>query len=196
MKEKRNINNNFDLGPDAWCSYDYHASVISGTNNFALATHERKGGVNDSGFIWVDQTRWSADTPENPISILPLIFYRSWINEGCINLEDAQISVYLRGDNLQLDGAQCYFWVLYNDTRWHYTDIPLVLSQNKWADKPHLFSIKKEESKWNNSWTNLPNGPEPLSSVIKNCESYGFSLVGFKQEVTGRIGMDEFNINF
>ena len=196
MKEKRNISNNFDLGPDAWCSYDYHASVISGTNNFALATHERKGGVNDSGYIWVDQTRWSADTPESPISILPLIFYRNWLNAKPINLLDAKISVYLRGDNLQLDGAQCYFWVLYNNTRWHYIDVPLAISENEWANKPQLFSINPDESKWNNSWSIIPNRPEALLSVIENCESYGFSFVGFKQEPKGKIGMDEFIINF
>ena len=75
LKQDTNVNNRFKKGPESWCSYDYHGSVVSGTNNFLLATHENKGGINDSGYIWVDQTRWSADTPERPISILPLIFY-------------------------------------------------------------------------------------------------------------------------
>ena len=194
--QNRNINNHFEKGPESWCSYDYHASVVSETNNFVLATHEKKGGVNDSGYIWVDQTRWSADTPENPISILPLIFYRNWVNTDSINLLDANISVYLRGDNLQLDGAQCYFWILYNNTRWHYTDVSLVISENEWANKPQLFSINPDESKWNNSWSIIPNRPEPVLTVIENCESYGFSLVGFKQEPKGRLGMDEFTIDF
>ena len=194
--QNRNINNHFEKGPESWCSYDYHASVVSETNNFVLATHEKKGGVNDSGYIWVDQTRWSADTPENPISILPLIFYRNWINTDSINLLDANISVYLRGDNLQLDGAQCYFWILYNNTRWHYTDVSLVISENEWANKPQLFSINPDESKWNNSWSIIPNRPEPVLTVIENCESYGFSLVGFKQEPKGRLAMDEFTIDF
>mgnify|MGYP006152231697 FL=1 len=194
--KNKSVNNHFEKGPDSWCSYDYHGSVVSETNNFILATHEKNGGVNDSGYIWVDQTRWSADTPESPISILPLIFYRNWVNTDSINLLDANISVYLRGDNLQLDGAQCYFWVLYNNTRWHYTDVPLVINENEWTNKPHSFSINPEESKWNNSWSIIPNQPESLLSVIKNCESYGFSLVGFKQEPRGRISMDEFSINF
>ena len=194
--QNRNVNNHFEKGPESWCSYDYHASVVSETNNFVLATHEKKGGANDSGYIWVDQTRWSADTPENPISILPLIFYRNWVNTDSINLLDANISVYLRGDNLQLDGAQCYFWILYNNTRWHYTDVPLIISENEWANKPQLFSINPDESKWNNSWSIIPNRPEPVLTVIENCESYGFSLVGFKQEPKGRLGMDEFTIDF
>jgi len=196
LTQNTNINNHFEKGPESWCSYDYHASVISGTNNFVLATHEKNGGINDSGYIWVDQTRWSADTPESPISILPLIFYRNWINEKAINLLNAKISVYLRGDNLQLDGAQCFFWILYNNTRWHYIDVPLVIGENKWANKPELFSINPDESKWNNSWSIIPNHPEPLLSVIENCESYGFSFVGFKQEPKGRLGMDAFTIKF
>ena len=192
--KNQNVNNDFEIGPESWCSYDYHASVITGTNNFVLATHEITGGINDSGYIWTDQTRWSADTPENPISILPLIYYRKWMNLGPINLIDSKISLYLRGDNLQLDGAKCFFWVLYNNTRWHYTDVPLVISENEWANEPQIFSLSTDESKWNNSWSIIPDKPESLLAVITNCESYGFSFVGFKKEVTGRISIDQFKI--
>jgi len=188
------LRNSFDIGPESWCSYDYHASVIAGENIFILATHEAKGGINDSGYIWVDEKRWSTDTPEDPISILPLIFYRTWINKSYVNLENAEVSVYLRGDNLQLDGAECYFWILYNETRWHYKEIPLKFGEDKWLDKSQSFLISSDESKWNNSWTKLGNGPEPLSSVVRNCESYGFSFVGFKQEVRGKFAIDEFII--
>ena len=125
---------------------------------------------------------------------MPLIFYRSWINKPYVNLEYAEVSVYLRGDNLQLDGAECYFWILYNETRWHYKEIPLKFGEDKWLDKPQSFLISSDGSKWNNSWTKLGNGPEPLSSVVRNCESYGFSFVGFKQGVRGRFAIDEFII--
>ena len=47
--------NTFEKGPEGWCSYDYHASIIA------------------SGYVWADHTRWSIDAPERPISILPFI---------------------------------------------------------------------------------------------------------------------------
>ena len=103
------ITNHFDKGPEGWCSYDYHASMVSGGHNvFILSTWVREGGVNNSGYVFTDHTRWSADTPEKPLSILPLIFYRGWINEDPVDLRNACVSVYLRGDSLKLDGVQCY----------------------------------------------------------------------------------------
>ena len=56
----------FDKGPERWCSYDYHESVLARCNIFVLTTHETSGGVNDSGYVWADEHRWSADTPEVP----------------------------------------------------------------------------------------------------------------------------------
>jgi len=105
------LRNNFVRGPEGWCSYDYHASVVARRNVFILATWEKEGGVDNSGYVWVDHARWSADTPEKPLSILPLIFYRGWVNADPIDLRGAEVSVYLRGDDLQLDGAQCFFWI-------------------------------------------------------------------------------------
>ncbi|MCX8214388.1 MAG: hypothetical protein OTJ97_07775 [SAR202 cluster bacterium] len=66
------IKNNFDMGPDGWSSYDYHWSIVAkGSNIFILTTWERTGGVDDGGYVWADESRWSADTPESPVSILP-----------------------------------------------------------------------------------------------------------------------------
>ena len=95
-----------------------------------MPTHVKTGGVNNSGYIWADQTRWSADTPEVPMSILPFIFYRSWINADFINLENASVSVYLRGDDLNLFNAKCYFWILGNGSRWHNIANPLEISES------------------------------------------------------------------
>ncbi len=94
------VKNAFNKGPQSWCSYDYHASVVSGRNIFVLTPWEKDGGVNDSGYVWADHTRWSADTPEEPLSILPLIFYRRWVDADPIDLRGAEVSVYLRGDDL------------------------------------------------------------------------------------------------
>ena len=61
------IKNNFDKGPEGWCSYDYHASMVAdGSNIFILATWAAHGGVDNGSFIWTDHRRWSADTPERP----------------------------------------------------------------------------------------------------------------------------------
>ncbi len=112
------IRNSFEKGPEGWCSYDYHASMVGGgTNIFVLTTWVRNGGPGDSGYIWADQNRWSADTPEQPLSILPLLFYRSWIGADPLDLRGAEMSVYLKGENLALDGAQCLFWVHGDGTR-------------------------------------------------------------------------------
>src|SRR3954470_6339058 len=112
------IKNSFIKGPESWCAYDYHASMVAdGQNIFILATWAKTGGVNNGNYIWVDHRRWSADTPEKPLSILPLLTYRNWIDSDPVDLRECEVAVYLRGDNLRLDGAKCYFWVNSPGTR-------------------------------------------------------------------------------
>lgn len=73
------INNHFDKGSQGWCSYDYHASMVAGGRNvFILATWSPQGGVDGSGCVFTDHVCWSADTPERPLSILPLLCYHGW----------------------------------------------------------------------------------------------------------------------
>ena len=57
------IRNSFDLGPEGWHSYDYHGEIVTGAGIYVLATWQREGGVEGSGFIWADQSRWSTDVP-------------------------------------------------------------------------------------------------------------------------------------
>ena len=184
----------FDKGPERWCSYDYHMSVLGRSNIFVLTTHETSGGVNGSGYVWADEHRWSADTPEAPVSVLPLIYYRTWDDEGPVDLRGADVSVYLRGDGLELDGASCYFWVNMAGTRWHYTSNPLEISDGRWADEPLTFTLENDESLWHMSWTALADGPTPLDTLLREAISYGFSFVGFGQEPRGRLSMDELEI--
>ncbi len=99
------ISNSFEKGPETWCSYEYHASMVAGQNIFILATWEAEGGVGNGGYVWVDQSRWSCDAPEKPLSILPLIQYRGWADEDPVDLRGAELAVYLRGDDLALNGA-------------------------------------------------------------------------------------------
>ena len=189
------VKNSFDKGPEGWCSYDYHTSfVIGGPNVFILATWQKAGGVGNSGYVWTDHRRWSIDAPEKPFSILPLLFYRGWVNADPINLVNAEVSVYLRGDDLRLAGAQCFFWVLGGNTRWHYVSHPLSISDGRWSSKPLGFVLKPDEKLWHMSWTMDPDKPTALCPILAQVESYGFSFVGFSQEIRGRLCMDEFEV--
>jgi hypothetical protein len=189
------VSNGFSQGPEGWCSYDYHASMVAGgTNVFILATWAPSGGVGGSGYLWTDHRRWSADTPEKPLSILPLLCYRNWIGEGPIDLRDREVSVYLRGDGLELDGAQCYFWAHGYNTRWHCTGQPLTVTDGCWADRPNRVALRVDEREWHCSWSLDPRNPASLAQVLGQAQSYGLSFAGFSSEVTGRLSMDEFEI--
>ncbi len=186
------INNTFNQGEEGWCSYDYHWSIVAkGKGIYVMTTWERAGGVDGSGFVWADEVRWSADTPESPVSVLPLLLNRRFVGQGPIDLREARVSVYLRGDQLQLDGAQCYFWVNKPGTRWHMSGSPLTVSEGEWASSPNEITIHNDESRWYRSWAKTPAS---LDEVLANAHSYGFSFVGFKQEPRGRLSMDEFKI--
>jgi len=188
------VMNTFGKGPECWCSYDYHASIVAGGRNIFILTTWEKGGVGNCGYVWADHTRWSADTPEKPLSILPLLFYRSWANADPIDLRDAEVSVYLRGDDLQMDEAQCLFWVHCWGGRWHLSSRPLHVSEGKWSAEPLRFALPDDETLWHHSWPRHPQKSKPLTEVLGGVLSYGFSFVGFSSEVRGRLCMSEFQI--
>ncbi|MDE2704458.1 MAG: hypothetical protein F4Z57_07975 [Gemmatimonadetes bacterium] len=187
------IKNNFDKGPEGWCSYDYHASIVAdGSNIFILATWAAQGGVDNESFIWTDHRRWSADTPERPLSILPLLCYRSWVGADPLDMRQSAVAVHLRADRLCLDGAQCFFWVHAASTRWHYTAHPLALAEGVWT--ANRLALAADENQWHRSWSADPGHPVALEQVLSRAESYGFSFVGFSSEVTGRLSMSQFSI--
>ena len=187
------IKNNFDKGPEGWCSYDYHASMVAdGSNIFILATWAAQGGVDNGSFIWTDHRRWSADTPERPLSILPLLCYRSWVGADPLDMRQSAVAVHLRADRLRLDGAQCFFWVHAASTRWHYTAHPLALEESVWT--ANRLALAADENQWHRSWSADPGHPVALEQVLSRAESYGFSFVGFSSEVTGRLSMSQFSI--
>lgn len=188
------IRNDFALGPQGWCSYDYHGSVVAGRNMFILTTWEPAGGPDGAGHVWTTHHRWSADTPEVPLSILPLIHYRGWIDEGKIDLRDATLSVYLRGDDLLLDGAHCRFWVLSDNTRWHMKAEPIEIVEGRWGVAPSRRVLTPDESRWHLSWSIDPARPKPLADVLAGVDSYGFSFIGFSREVSGKLSMAGFEI--
>ena len=187
------IRNNFDKGPEGWCSYDYHASMVAdGSNIFILATWAAQGGVDNGSFIWTDHRRWSADTPERPLSILPLLCYRSWVGADPLDMRQSAVAVHLRADRLRLDGAQCFFWVHAASTRWHYTAHPLALAEGVWTT--NRLALAADENQWHRSWSADPAHPVALEQVLSRAESYGFSFVGFSSEVTGRLSMSQFSV--
>ena len=203
LAEPRVLATTFDKGPEGWQVYDYNGGIAGGGNVFYPVTWEKSGGVNGTGYVWGDDARWRIDTPENPHSILALIIYRDWdviypfkqapgaVKGDQLDLRDAEVSVALRGDKLDLKGAECYFWALDHQvmTRWHYKGQPLKISDGRW-DK-QTFVIKNDESKWYRSWAKDPKNPASLDRTLRECDSYGFSFVGFKEEVTGKLSMDE-----
>jgi len=196
------IQNNFDKGPEGWCSYDYHWSVVARTGIFVLTSWERSGGVDGGSYVWTDETRWSADTPESPVSILPLILLRGWVGEDPVDLREAEVSVYLRGDNLQLDDALCYFWVNKPGVRWHMSGSPLTISEGEWASEPSTITLHNDEAQWYRSFQTTPHHLSrlsefpitPLDDVLSNATSYGFSFVGFGQEPRGKLSLGRFEI--
>lgn len=189
------IRNTFAMGPEGWCSYDYHASMVAdGRDIYILATRRQGEGPNGADCIMVDHRQWSADTPESPVSILPLLTYRKWLDLAPVDLREAEVSVYLRGDNLTMDGVSCYFWVNTTMNRWHLTSQPLHISDGCWANEPNRLTLVNDESRWHNSWMGIPPRPKSLDSALAAASSYGFSFVGFCSEVTGRLSMAQFSI--
>ena len=186
----------FDTGSEKWAVYEYEASVVEGRNVFLPVTWVESGGVRDSGYVYAEDLQWSIDTPEVPHSILAFIYYRKWNNDGPVDIRDAPLSVYLRGDNLDLKGGACYFWALNERvmTRWHLNSAPLTIQNGAWADEPASTILQNNEQLWNRSWHKDPDDPGSLDDILKECDSFGFSFLGFQSKVTGRICMDELHI--
>ena len=195
MNLTESLKNNFDKGPESWCSYDYHWSIVAnGRGIFVLTSWERTGGVEDGSYVWTDECRWSADTPESPVSILPLMVNRSWVGGDALDLRNAELSVYLRGDSLELDGAQCYFWVNKGGVRWHMSGSPLAISEGEWTTEPNTIKLLNDEAYWYRSWEKDPSRMTPLNDVLSVVTEYGFSFVGFGQEPRGKLSLGRFEI--
>ncbi len=184
----------FDRGPEGWCSYEYQAGKRAGRNMFVLVIWEKSGGVNGSGYIWTDEHGWSADTPEDPISVFPFDLRRNWVGEGAVDLRNAEVSVYLRGDGLELTGAKALFWVVSRGTSWHLDSHPIEIGDGVWPSQPDRFKLADDESLWHRTWASDPSNARSVSDVLADCTSYAIQLSGFTALPTGRISMDELEI--
>jgi hypothetical protein len=119
---------------------------------------------------------------------------RNWVGEGPVNLRNAHVSVYLRGDGLKLHGAQCYFSVLSGGTSWHYNSHPLEIDDGRWPAQPDKFTLNDDESLWHRAWASDPSTALSVSKVLAECISFEVKLAGFTALPTGKFAMDELEI--
>jgi len=176
----------------SWKSYEY----FEGGHNYRDIRYQDDGGPDGSPCVWADDSLWTIDTPENPRSILFLLQYRFWNNEPPLDLRGAELQFRLRGDNLALHGAQCYFWaVTYapSATRWHCTGKPIPISHGRW-EEPVVLRLEDDPAQWHCSFASDPACQQDLEQTLATCFSYGFSWVGFSRKVTGRVGLSDFRL--
>ena len=159
-----------------------------------LTTHQKTGGIDDKGYVWTNEHVWTPDIPETPVSILPLIIYRNWTNEEPVDLRDTKVTVSLRGDGLELEGAECYFWVVCGMTRWHMNSEPFEIVEGAWPTSPATIQLTNDETLWHRSWSKDPSNATSLDDCLKNCVSYGFSFVGSTSAVRGKLSLGGFKI--
>lgn len=177
-----------------WKSYEYFA----GGHNYWKAIFAPDGGPDGRPCLWVDDSMWTIDTPEQPQSILFLLNYRRWDGLPPVDLRGAELRFRLRGDDLILHGARCHFWAVANmqtATRWRLTGIDIPISHGEWGAEVVL-PITAEPSLWHRSFASARDqaGTANLTEALSLCVSYGFAFVGFSEKVTGRVGLADFRL--
>jgi hypothetical protein len=182
---------------DATYGWNSYAYLGEGSDEYRPCHHSENGGLNDAAYITADDSQWTIDTPESPQSILALIMPSTLsVKIPPLDLRNTTVSFSLRGDNLQLHGATCYFWVvtfLPTSTRWHYTSQPLNIPEGKWSNIQKI-TLKPKEELWHCSFS-LANPRVSLNDTLEVCISFGFSFVGFSEKVTGKLSLSEFIIH-
>jgi len=188
------VRNSFAKGPEGWCSYDYHAAILSGwRETFILSTWRPRHGPKQANCVTVDHHQWSADTPEQPVSIQALIHYRNWTDLEPLDLRGADLSVYLRGDELKTDGAACYFWVNTTMNRWHLTSQPLRIGTGSTATDCNRHSQQSSASdRWRifrsrSSCVRIPRslGSRPRSSQDRRAGGRGSVSAALASAIAG-----------
>ncbi len=186
----------FNAGFERWVAYDYSGPTVDGSNWFYPASWNATGGLGNSGYAWVDDSRWRIDTPESPNSILSLLTYSQWNdfpNNPKFNLNGSTIEFYLKGSSLDLKGGSAYFWVVDDHGRWKQMDAPLVITEDAWTF--NSVNLGFDSTGWENSWHGF-NGSPLVPVDWREVRSWGIAFVGFTPgiEPTGVIGIDEFSI--
>jgi len=194
------VSNKFDDGDSAgWSIYDWWTEGGVAHQYFSPVSLENQGGVGNSGYIWADDSRWGIDWPD--VSILCFIIYPRWTGGGGPenwDLRNAMVSVYLRGESLDLKGGSVRFWVFDSENdgvRYQFMGHPLSVSEGVWTK--NTFVLENDESLWYRSWSGDTTKLTNLDKVLSGVDSYGFSFRQFSYyggEVTGKLEMDEFSI--
>ncbi len=176
-----------------WQSYEY----LCPGDKYHTVRYENHGGPGNQPYIWADDSMWSIDFPENPQSILPLLFFRNWVCDAPINLNGAVVEFHLRGDNLDLKGAQCFLWIssyIPETTRWHYIQQPLAISDGHWGDLIRI-NLTNDENGWHKSFPPEAKQANCVDQTLSACISYGFSFVGFSEKVKGKLSLGSFSMS-
>ncbi len=189
IQYKKNVPDNLIY----WSSYKY---VGPGRDLLHPVNYERSNGPEDKPYVWVDDSKWSIDTPESPNSILPLMYYQKWGGESVCDLRNSNIQFFLRGDGLDLKEGQCFFWIVTEtpfSTRWHYSSHPIKVSENYW-DEPTILELSDDPKHWHMSFSCEPQKPASLNHSLAACSSFGFSFIGFSEKVTGKLSISSFKL--
>jgi len=177
-----------------WYSYAYYGI---GSHQYLACHYAESDGFNGNSYITADDSLWTIDTPEEPESILALIIPSMLeLKLPPLDLCNVPISFSLRGDNLKLYGAKCYFWIvtfLPMSTRWHYVSQPLHIPEGQWSELQTLTLIPNNEL-WHRSFA-LDEPSASLKDTLGLCMSFGFSFVGFSEKVTGKFSLSDFTIH-
>jgi hypothetical protein len=188
---------NFDTWHERWSTYQ---DAYGYGNVFYPLTHQRRGGVADSGFVWTDASRWLVDAPESPPSILVALTYWRWMFSSAwrartgfgdsVDLTNATLQVDLRGRRLALGTSYLTFWVLCGGARWHHVQ-ELEVTNGVWIT--NQMKLSPDESQWTLSWS---RGGAAASFCLDRVESYGFAFRGFTRGETpaGVLDIDEFKL--
>lgn len=186
------IQQDFKDWPEFWVSYEdqpYRGNI------FYPLSHTQED-IN-TGYVWSDDSRWRIDAPETPNSILAMLVYFKWMNRQDIvssrsqtfDFSGKQIQFGLRGDNLDLKGGHCHFWVENEYGRWHRTANNLVIGTTSWENQS--ITLDATPANWTRTYDRYGTSPSLNLSIIS---SWGFSFIGFPRgvPVTGKFMLSHF----
>jgi len=144
--------------------------------------------------FWLCAALCSAAAGAEPGVLNTFNIYRNWVQAGELDLRGAELSVYLRGDKLDVKGAKCCFWVFDSQTgtRWHYTAEPLRVSDGRWSEKQTIL-LKNDEALWHRSWSRNPQKPGGHRAVVVTADVCGFSKLSYEAifaEIQKRCGLE------
>ena len=192
-----------------WQSVNYDRSTSTQTHHKAKKIYRggpdagpidfpKVSGV-EKGYLLADDSMWDIDVPDSD-SILAMLTYRNLpkfavgsagtsVGLQPLYLNDANLEVLLAGDNLDLKGGKCYFFVHstgifddwnrhegnYQSCRWYMSHSPLKVGDRKWES--NKITLENRPSFWTRSWGG-PLSPS-LGLALGTAISFGFAFHGF-----------------